>query len=228
MFAVVTAPIAVIPLFFSVSTLALVVAWLMAVFALPASWVTWFFSAVFSSSVKLESCVIWFVFSVTLASIAAIALAFLVVPVRATFWILRTPSVLALFKSVSVCASFILVMALFLAVSANPFTSVFSSLVKELSLSILADFVENACSTSFFAPSLFNVGVGALGIVTAVLIFDVVVDIWIVPPYRPSIDSLSLAVLVAVIWSPSLNGVSGVHVARPPTACFVAFFSPFK
>ena len=63
-------------------------------------------------------------------------------------------------------------MALFLAVSANPFTSVFSSVVKPLSLSIWVDFVENAVSTSFFAPSLFNVGVGDLGIVTALLMTD--------------------------------------------------------
>ena len=164
--------ISLTPFVLAVSTVAFVVASFISFIAASAFVFTASFPAVFSSSVKPA----WFPIVVFLASatrlISAIASAFLVVLGNVTSLMLVIPLFFAVFNAVSSWALSIFRIALSFAVFANPFTSVFSSLVRELSWSIWLVLFVNAIFTSFFAPSLFNTGVGALGIVTASLISD--------------------------------------------------------
>ena len=161
--------IALTPSSFAVATCAFVVAALIFVTASSFACFVWAFAASFSSVVKAVLPSISWSFVVFACSTALIAFAFSVSAGSATPLIALTPLFFAVFNVVSSWAFSIFRIALSFAVLANSFNSVFSSLVRELSWSIWLVLFVNAVFTSFFAPSLFNVGVGKLGKIVSLL-----------------------------------------------------------
>ena len=224
----VTLLISPIPFVLACSTRAFVVAVSTALRAAVSFSVTFCLAVVFSSSVKPACLSISPLLVFAACLIASFASAFFAFLGKVTFPMLVTPLFLALFKAVSSWALSIFRIASFFAVSANPMTSTFSSFVKEVSLFTWSDLFVNAVFTSFFAPSLFNVGVGALGIVTPSLRSDSTSFIVNVFPYASVGAIPALAIFFTVMTSLTFNGAVGVHVAIPFEATTVDCSLPLR